>query len=423
MAPGALTAPSASAALEPSGVEKRWATFHACVAPSSTSSSHIRECASDIVLPVKPLPFATLEAHYRGLLDASRAFRGRTPHCHAGFGGPWLENAWIDTFSGENLTAFYPLVPLFVQTTDICVSGDAEAMQSLAAFFANLRPDVLYVTVTQHDEGLCFLRTADAFCTARNVLILSAGGWGHVALPLVKGFVQRGDIGGYKMPLHTAVTKGTRSTSHLLGFAGSLDTHPGGFRREVIAALRHGSGLSRSDQLITFSGGDEWRGIMADTALALAPRGFGRSSFRSAELAQLGLPQAVIWNDMPWLPYYDPARPQRASSRTTVWGAGGLGIHSDLRGLASLVEQLCAMSLPLGLDANAIKAACPPGSLPPGPPYTLDSTSELSRMAARATVLAQSHFSLPGIMDRIREFFATPADADLVCIALPQTVL
>lgn len=415
--PGVLTAPSASASLERRGVEERWATFRSCVAPRS---SHIHKCSSEIALPAEPLPFATLEAHYHELLAATRDFRGRTPHCHSGFGGPWLENAWIDTFGGDNLTAFYPLVPLFVQSTDICVSGDAKLTQSLADFFAHLRPDVLYVTVTQHDEGLCFLPDAAAFCAARNVLILSAGGWGHVALPLVKGIVQRGDHGGYTMPSHTAIKAGARQTSYLLGFAGLLDTHPGGFRREVITALRQTVGLSRDDQLVTFSGGDEWRGVMADTALPLAPRGFGRSSFRTAELVQLGLPQAVIWNDVPWLPYYDPAQPQRAG-RTTVWGAGGIGIHSDMHGLAALVAQLCVLSLPQGLDRNAIEAACPLGALPAGPPYVLDSTSELARMASRATALAQSHFSLPGIMDRVREFLVSPADVDLVCVPLPRT--
>ncbi len=92
-----------------------------------------------------------------------------------------------------------------------------------------------------------------------------------------------------------------------------------------------------------------------------------------------------------------------------------------MHGLAALVAQLCALSLPQGLDTDAIEAACSPGSLPEGPLYVLYSTSELARMAARATSLAHSHFSLPGIMDRSREFLVTPTDADLVCVALPLT--
>ena len=65
--------------------------------------------------------------------------------------------------------------------------------------------------------------------------------------------------------------------------------------------------------------------LMTDTALPLAPRGYGRQSFRSSELIQLHLPQVYLYDDVPWLPYWDPNHPSGRPGHEVVWGEGGLG--------------------------------------------------------------------------------------------------
>ena len=46
-----------------------------------------------------------------------------------------------------------------------------------------------------------------------------------------------------------------------------------------------------------------WRDVMADSLFNLAPRGYGRSSFRLSEIVQLGHVPLHVWDDTPWLPY------------------------------------------------------------------------------------------------------------------------
>jgi hypothetical protein len=42
-----------------------------------------------------------------------------------------------------------------------------------------------------------------------------------------------------------------------------------------------------------------------DSKFGLAPRGYGRSSFRFFEIFQLGTIPVYIWNDANWLPFQD----------------------------------------------------------------------------------------------------------------------
>eukprot|EP01035_Chromulina_nebulosa_P017912 gene17912-23532_t len=45
---------------------------------------------------------------------------------------------------------------------------------------------------------------------------------------------------------------------------------------------------------------------MALTKFNLAPRGYGRSSFRFAESIQMGRVPIFLYDDIPWVPYQDP---------------------------------------------------------------------------------------------------------------------
>jgi hypothetical protein len=334
-------------------------------------------------------------------------------HEYAGWRGPWIENEWISRYACRDYAIFYPLVPIFVQATDACVlrqlmPGVEVALRDLVR---SLRRDVIYVMVSQHDEGLCFLPPEED-CEARNVILLSSGGWGNVALPLIKG--DEAPSGAALPPHGTAFgTASSYDVSTLISFAGKIETSVNGLRRQAVGALRD-AGLSSESAFKHFFG-PQWRVVTRDSALPLSPRGYGRSSFRMSELVQMHLPQLYVYDDVPWLPYYDPAAPEGRPGRTDVWGEDGVGFVAGPQTLGNVTASLCA-----AMAADARFASCPQG-LPPGPPYTVHAGSRVARMRARASELAASHFTLPGVFDRIEEFLQRPWDADLVCVAKPAT--
>eukprot|EP00913_Durusdinium_trenchii_P006862 g6453.t1 len=118
--------------------------------------------------------------------------------------GPWIENFWINRFSQKWLERprgtrlheiFGPFIPIFVPFVDLKVMMKGKYPPGLMeALNRTLRRDCLYVTVSQHDEGLFGMpRGAERKQVDRiqqssipNLLVFSAGGYGHVPLPLLK---------------------------------------------------------------------------------------------------------------------------------------------------------------------------------------------------------------------------------------------
>lgn len=121
------------------------------------------------------------EAHFAAIQAAVQPFLAKNPvHSYAGYDGPWIENLWIAHFQHKPLSFFRGLIPLFVNWIDSEIVKDLPRL--IAALRGVLRSDVAYITVSQGDAGL-----HEAAAHFPNVLTLSAGGFGHVALPLVKG--------------------------------------------------------------------------------------------------------------------------------------------------------------------------------------------------------------------------------------------
>lgn len=77
------------------------------------------------------------------------------------------------------------MIPIFAQWVDSEVNDNSHEKQKyrnkVLEFIKLLRPDVLYVTLTQNDLGL-----GDLPQLFPNILMLSAGGYGNVPLPLLK---------------------------------------------------------------------------------------------------------------------------------------------------------------------------------------------------------------------------------------------
>jgi hypothetical protein len=136
---------------------------------------------------------ADAEEHYKDLLEKTLPYRNHKPHSWAGFSGPWIENIFISEYADKPLTTFSGMIPLFIQWTDIHVNMFAGANASVPPWGEMpdrinklLRDDVIYVMITQDDEGL----TARLANLKPNILSLSAGGFGHIPIPLIKGEIE-----------------------------------------------------------------------------------------------------------------------------------------------------------------------------------------------------------------------------------------
>lgn len=137
--------------------------------------------------PQRPMKFP---AHYIFPRDAHehnarlKAIAGRfrhiPPHEYAGYSGPWVENIWIKNFEHLPVEAFGGMIPLFFNWVDGQLKDQMNMMISVLT--PVIRPNVLYVTVSQSDESIHKLMILHP-----NILVLSAGGFGHVPLPLIKG--------------------------------------------------------------------------------------------------------------------------------------------------------------------------------------------------------------------------------------------
>ena len=104
--------------------------------------------------------------HYKMLLDRTRKFRDGIPYHEgpSGYMGPWVENIFSQHFIDRDLSSFNGFIPLFVSWTDIHVHQMEDEHkrnktiptkdETMKQMIDMLRPDVLYLTVSQDDQGL-----------------------------------------------------------------------------------------------------------------------------------------------------------------------------------------------------------------------------------------------------------------------------
>jgi hypothetical protein len=145
-----------------------------------------------------------------------------------------------------------------------------------------------FFTIVQHDDG-------PQLDLPSNTIIFGAC-TGTIPLPLI-----------YEDVSHTLEKKTRVQKDILASFIGSI-THP--IREQLITTVEN------YDTIIC-QGKKGWTPIVSDSAanqfvtttlrskFCLAPRGYGRSSFRFVEAMQLDTIPVYIWDDICWLPYQE----------------------------------------------------------------------------------------------------------------------
>jgi hypothetical protein len=132
------------------------------VVPCLRNSAHI---SRDFNFDTLIFP-SDADKHYENLLVETRSYRSVLPHeGPSGYRGPWIENHFIENFIGKNLSFFNGFIPLFIQWTDIHVADsdrtepyyNTSVSPTMSDFHSRiislLRPNVMYLAVSQDDQG------------------------------------------------------------------------------------------------------------------------------------------------------------------------------------------------------------------------------------------------------------------------------
>ena len=238
-------------------------------------------------------------------------------------------------------------------------------------FFAMLRKDVMYLAISQHAEGLYHLRKFMKPQDHWNILTLSGGGHGHAPIPLFLN----------EQPFHPVYDDD--NTPNLFVFAGNIVVYP-----VRLAMMRVLGKLSSSEPSFAFKHytGEDWAQVMRTGKLNLAPRGYGRTSFRLIESLQMGLVPVYVYDDHDWSPY----KGSEANIRN-------FGFAVNISEFESFVQDM------------AKKNAENPNFL------------NLKERVAKLKKVRESHYTLSGLMQQIQYFFQDDQRTSITCQRHPMT--
>jgi len=223
------------------------------------------------------------EYHYEELINRTARFRQAPVHEYAGYEGPWIENIWIKEYMNKPLSFFNGFIPLFIQWIDTQILRGRHFGDIHYELNQILRPNVLYLAISQGDVGLAGIGTSHP-----NILVLSAGGFGHVPIPLIRGEIKHAPISS------------NFTFKQDIAFFGEFRLYT---RPDILAKVLHEAEIL--NMTYRQGRGPTWETDMQETKFNLAPRGYGRSSFRFAESIQMGRIVAHIHDDIPWVAYHD----------------------------------------------------------------------------------------------------------------------
>ena len=199
------------------------------------------------------------QEHFEEILKVTEQFRRISVHEYAGYEGPWIENMFIAKFLDVPLYKYRGVIPIFVQWIDSQILRGRLFGNIMNELTKILRPNVIYLAVSQGDVGLGMIGRA-----LPNILVMSAGGYGHMVIPLIKGELD--------------LFPPRENFVHDVGFFGNTRQPPRPTMLPEMEQIAGALGLR-----FKLGQGPTWLQDMNETKFNLAPRGYGRSSFRFAE--------------------------------------------------------------------------------------------------------------------------------------------
>ncbi len=223
------------------------------------------------------------------IVDDTSLFRPQ-PHCSAGYGGPWVENAVFEEFMKRGMyRAESKCLYLPIFWTDVWFDRQvkrADNVDALQAYVNTLDRSRKYMTVLQNANGFGVELPPDL-----DITVFSAGneapGGEVVPIPLLKRVLQ----------------PATGHPTREIAFAGSLTGYG---NHNNVRGLMYSALNDNDDADVLFYQGPQWEHVMGCATFNLCPRGFGPTSFRLYEALQLGRIPVYIHDDTPpVLPFVD----------------------------------------------------------------------------------------------------------------------
>jgi len=388
-------------------------------------------------------PIADAHAHFNEIrLAVSQWAQYEGQNYRAGplYAGPWLENYFISHFenkyddrihniseaaaeatgtsspssSSQSTTPFCtydlfgPYIPILVPWTNHQYVRHHEYVQELWSMLQSLlRPDVPYIVIEHHDGGVLAPGNDLAITDFPNILVMSAGGYGHVPVPLLKQpedpLIPPPPPGQEKQPTKrkkfpTPHRIPVENRTIVASYVGSHKNAPRRQRQRLVQKLSRINAdpnframNSRNLTMFKHFKGFAWQNIMAKSCFSLCPRGTGRTAYHVMEAMQMGLVPVHIYTDIPWLPYIDFLRREKLI----------------------IVKRFDEVFLWLRDEVLPCFLAPTPNST-----WTFD---KIHDMEQRILSFRDSHFSYEGAMKQIEAFIMDPSTSDLKCQALPAT--
>jgi hypothetical protein len=226
------------------------------------------------------------------ILELSQVFRPKTSHVYPPFKkGRYMEEFMYDYFiSRQDIQTKYIYIPIFwTNMQNHPAFSDKRKSYQILFDEAIKDRDASYFTIVQHDDGCQLI-------LPRNTIVFGACK-GHVPLPLIYEDTTE------RLLRHPRVIKDL-----LASFVGTYTTHP--IRGKMYNALFGQNGIecrvkSKWEKDVVEEDANAFLDLTSRSTFCLAPRGYGRSSFRFFEAMLLGAIPVYLWDDQEWLPYKD----------------------------------------------------------------------------------------------------------------------
>jgi hypothetical protein len=213
--------------------------------------------------------------------------------------GLYLEEYFLKKFMQENPTTKRKYIPALWTNFQIedWFQSKKKIMQYNLDLWVKKNPSPTgYFTIVQHDDAVFLILPS-------NTIIYGACS-GNIPLPLIYQDVRN--------TLENIPRKSFTEKKILCSFVGSITTNNVSpyVRHNMINYLKNNPNFilnvpSAWTNNVDKQKQDRFIILTANSKFALAPRGYGRSSFRFFEILQLGVIPIYIWNDIEWIPYKD----------------------------------------------------------------------------------------------------------------------
>jgi len=207
--------------------------------------------------------------------------------------GVYLEEYFLENYKKNNITTKRKYIPCL--WTNFQIEFDFNSKKNkmnheLSEWIKNNPSSDGYFTIVQYDDG-CLLNLPP------NTLIFGACS-GDIPIPLI-----------YEDNCNKLMSMATVKSFHnkkiLCSFVG-CNTHS---LRQTLSSQFIGDGdfyfqsYNNWTPNIDISNQSSYVNISCNSKFCLAPRGYGRSSFRFFEILKLGSIPIYVWDDKEWLPY------------------------------------------------------------------------------------------------------------------------